>query len=200
MGRRMYNKGMTGVTSRTLALCFIIIFAGCAGPSAIRYVNPEANFSYIKKIAILPFNNMSADKFAGERVRNNLTVDLMSRGVFAVKEQGEVSKVMRLVFRAAGYEEGSLLEVDQETLKMMGEKLGVQAVILGSVDEYEGRGGRTVVTLSVRMHDTSSGIVLWQARSTAIGTSNLRKIVGLEELDRSVLTSKAVKEVLDTLL
>jgi TolB-like protein len=175
-------------------------FAGCASPSVIRYINPEANFSYIKKVAILPFNNMSSDRHAGERVRNNLTVDLMSRGVFGVKERGEVSKVMRLVLRAAGYEEGGLLEVDQETFKLIGEKLGVQAVILGSVDEYEGRGGRSVVTLSVRMHDTSSGIVLWQARSTAVGTSTFRKVMGVDELDRSLLTSKAVKDVLDTLL
>ncbi len=195
----MYNKSMAGIITRTMALCLIIIFAGCGSPSVIRYINPEANFSFIKTIAILPFNNLGNDEFAGERVRNSFTVDLMSRGVFGVKESGEVSKAMRLVFRAAGYEEGGLLEVDHETLKLLGEKLGVQAVILGSVDEYV-VGARSLVTLSVRMHDTSSGIVLWQARSTASGASNFRKIVGLEETDRSVLTSKAVKEVLDTLL
>ncbi len=195
----MYNITMTGVTIRTLALLLIFFVIGCKG-SVIRYINPEANFSYIKKVAVLPFNNMSNDKFAGERVRNTLTVDLLSRGVFDVMERGEVTKVMGLVFRAAGFEEGSAVEVDKETLKLLGERLGVQAVILGSVDEYESAGGRSVVSLSVRMLDTSSGIILWQAKSTATGTSTWRRIVGIEELDRSTLTRNAVKEALDTLL
>jgi TolB-like protein len=195
----MYNSNMTNVTIRTLALLLIISVVGCKG-AVIRYINPEANFSYIKKVAILPFNNMSNDRFAGERVRNTLTVELMSRGVFDVMERGEVSKVMGLVLRAAGFEEGSAVEVDKETLKLLGERLGVQAVILGSVDEYESGGRRAVVSLSVRMLDTSSGIILWQAKSTATGTSIWRTIVGLEEQDRSTLTRAAVKGALDTLL
>jgi TolB-like protein len=196
----MYNIFMISVTIRTMVLLLVISVAGCAG-SVIRYVNPEANFSYIKKVAILPFNNMSDDRFAGERVRNTLTVDLLSRGTFDVMERGEVSKVMGLVLRAAGFEEGRVLEVDKETLKLLGEKLGVQAVILGSVDEYAGRGGsRNVVSLSIRMLDTSSGIVLWQANSTVSGASTWKKIVGIEESDRSTITRKAVKRALDTLL
>jgi TolB-like protein len=195
----MYNSTMTSVTIRTLLLLLIFSVVGCKG-SVIRYINPEANFSYIKKVAVLPFNNMSNDRFAGERVRNTLTVDLMSRGVFEVMERGEVTKAMGLVFRAAGFEEGSAVEVDKETLKLLGERLGVQAVILGSVDEYESGGRRSVVSLSVRMLDTSSGIVLWQAKSTVTGISTWRTIVGLEELDRSTLTRAAVKDALDTLL
>jgi TolB-like protein len=195
----MYNMNMTNVTIRTLVIFFLIFVAGCSS-SVIRYINPEANFSYIRKVAILPFNNMSGDRFAGERVRNTLTVELLSRGVFDVMERGEVSKVMGLVLRAAGFEEGRALEVDKETLKLLGEKLGVQAVILGSVDEYTGRGRAPIVSLSMRMLDTSSGIILWQAKSTALGTTTWRKIVGIEESDRSTMTRKAVKKALDTLL
>jgi TolB-like protein len=184
---------------RTLVLLLIFSVAGCTG-SVMRYITPEANFSFIKKVAILPFNNMSKDRFAGEKVRNTMTVDLMSRGVFEVMERGEVSKVMGLVFRAAGFEEGSAVDVDKETLKLLGERLGVQAIILGSVDEYESGGRRSIVSVSVRMLDTSSGIVLWQAKSTAVGTSTWRTLLGLEEQDRSTLTRAAVKDALDTLL
>jgi TolB-like protein len=196
----MYNMNMINVTIRTLVIFFLLLVVGCSG-SVIRYINPEANFSYIKKVAVLPFNNMSGDRYAAERVRNTLAVDLLSRGVFDVMERGEVSKVMGLVFRAAGFQEGMALEVDKETLKLLGEKLGVQAVILGSVDEYPARSGRNpIVEISVRMLDTSSGIVLWQAKSTALGATTWKKIVGLEETDRSTMTRKAVKKALDTLL
>lgn len=186
-------------------LCFflvILLFTGGCGGSTLRYVNPTANFSYIKKVAILPFNNLSDDRYAGERIRNTLTVDLMSRGVFEVVEQGEVTKVLGVIFREAGVEEGRAVPVDKETLKMIGEKLSIQAVILGSVDEYSGGsyGGSGVVSVAMRMLDTNSGIVLWQAKTTETSKSIWRKLIGIEEIDRSELTRNAVKNALDTLL
>ena len=194
----MYNNG---VKMRMIVLFFLIFVGGCGG-SVIRYVNPTANFSYIRKVAVLPFNNLSDDKYAGERIRNSLIVDLMSRGAFDVVEQGEVSKVIGVIFREAGVEEGKAVPVDKETLKLIGEKLGVQAVILGSVDEYSsgGFGGGNVVSVAMRMLDTSSGIILWQAKATETGRSVWRKLVGIEEVDRSELTKSAVKHILDTLL
>lgn len=194
----MYNRTMK---IKTAVLFFlVIIFGGCGG-STIKYVNPTANFSYIKKVAVLPFNNLSDDRYAGERVRSALIVDLMSRGSFEVLEQGEVTKVLGVLFREAGVEEGRAVPVDKDTLKLIGEKMGVQAVILGSVDEYSsGYGGGSVVSVSIRMLDAGSGIILWQAQSTATGRSVWRKLIGIEEVDRSELTRNVVKHALDTLL
>ena len=191
----MYNKS---VKIRRIVLFFLIFVGGCGG-SVTRYVNPTANFSYIRKVAVLPFNNLSDDKYAGERIRNSLIVDLMSRGAFDVVEQGEVTKVIGVIFREAGVEEGKAVPVDKEALKLIGEKLSVQAVILGSVDEYSSSGGN-VVSVAMRMLDTSSGIILWQAKATETGKSVWRKLVGIEEIDRSELTRNAVKHILDTLL
>lgn len=197
----MYNKTTVKIK---FFLCFslLVFFIGGCGGSTLRYVNPTANFSYIKKVAVLPFNNLSDDKYAGERIRNTLTVDLMSRGAFEVVEQGEVTKILGVVFREAGVEEGRAVQVDKETLKLVGEKLSVQAVILGSVDEYSGGGytGSGVVSLAIRMLDTNSGIVLWQAKATETSKSIWRKLLGIEEVDRSELTRNVVKNVLDTLL
>ncbi len=181
---------------------FILISAGGCGNYTIRYINPNANFSYIKKVAVLPFNNLSDDKFAGERVRSILMVELMSRHVFDVIEQGEVTRVLNMIFREEGFEEGRAIQVDKKTLNLIGERLGVQAVILGSVDEYGGSryGGGSVVSISLRMLDASSGIVLWQANTVETGTNVWRKIIGLEEVDRSILTRNAIKKLLNTLL
>ncbi len=192
----MYNSY---VKKGSIVLFFLIFIGGCG--STIKYINPTANFSYIKKIAVLPFNNLSDDRYAGEKIRNTLIVDLMSRGVFEVVEQGEVTKVLSVIFREAGVEEGRAVPVDKETLKLIGEKLSVQAVILGSVDEYSGAGSvGSIVSIGVRMIDTGSGIILWQAKTTETGRSILRKLIGIEEVDRSELTRKAVKSALDTLL
>ncbi|MFZ3073272.1 MAG: hypothetical protein WA162_08515 [Thermodesulfobacteriota bacterium] len=166
----------------------------------MRYVNPDANFSYIKKVAVLPFNNMSGDRFAGEKVRSAVMIDLLSRGAFDILEQGEVSKTISLVMRAAGVAEGTVLEPDKETLKLLGEKLGVQAIVIGSVEEYEGLGGGVIVSISTRMLDTSSGIILWQAHSSVSGASVWRRILGVEETDKTFLTRKVVRKIIDTLL
>ncbi|MEK6531678.1 MAG: hypothetical protein AABZ23_04195 [Deltaproteobacteria bacterium] len=186
---------------RVMLFVLLVFVSGCAGKT-ILYINKDANFSYIQKVAVLPFNNLSDDRFAGERVKNALIVELMSRQAFDVMEQGEVSKVLNVVFRDIGIEEGKAVEVDKETLKLIGERLGVQAVILGSVDEYTGKssGRMNVVALSIRMIDANSGIVLWQARAASSGGSVWRKMVGIDDIDISELTPMAVKKALDTLL
>jgi TolB-like protein len=189
-----------------IALIFLLItfsVAGCAAiGDTVRYVNPEADFSFIKKVAVLPFNNMSADRFAGEKVRSALSVDLMARGVFEIVEEGEVSKAVRLILRGVGAEEGAAVEVTKETLKTIGERLGVQAVILGNVEEYGISVGGTAatVTISLRMLDVNSAIVLWQVRTTASGKSLWRSVLGIEVSEMSALTRKATRKALDTLL
>lgn len=198
LGGIMYNN--VTIVTRLLVLLFLI--TGCGG-TTIKYVNPNANFSYIKKIAILPFNNMSEDKFAGEKVRSALTIDLMSLQVFDIMEQGEVSKTVNMLFGAEGMEEGKVVQMDKEMLKMLGEKLEVQAIVLGSVNEYSsarGGAGNNVVSISVRMLDASSGIILWQANTTAVGNSTFRKMLGAEQVDMNILTKDAVRKALSTLM
>ena len=180
-------------------LAAMLTVAGC-GSSTLRYVNPDANFSYIKKIAVLPLNNFSDDRYAGEKVRGVLTVDLLSRHAFELVEQGQVTKILASVLGSAGYREGRAVELDSETLKLLGEKLGVQAVIMGSVDEYRGSRGGAAVSLSMRLVDTGSGIVLWQTKSTVLGDHYLRRMFGIGIVDSTKLTRVAVKRALDTLL
>jgi len=50
------------------------------------------------------------------------------------------------------------------------------------------------------MLDTSSGIMLWQAKASTSSASLWRKILGLEGLDTGTLTRRVVKTAFDTLL
>ena len=196
----MYNiKEMHRKSIRIALLFFLVILAGCGG-RVVKYINPNANFSYIKDVAVLPFNNLGGDKNAGEKVRGALVVDLMSREVFNVIEQGEVSKVLDVVLRSAGGEAGMALQPDKEMLKVIGERMGVQAVIIGSVDDYSSSGGAPLVSISLRMLDTSSGVVLWQVKSTASGKSILKSMLGVGSSDMVHLSRKAITKALNTLL
>lgn len=185
----------------TRFLLLPILFYGCGG-TTIRYLNPTANFSHIKKVAVAPFSNFSDDRYAGEKVINALTIELLSRYAFDVIEHGEVSKALSLI-KEGGFEENKNIELDKEKIKLLGEKLGVQAIIMGAVNDYSGsRGGpaNNVVSISVKMIDIESGTILWQASTSKLGGSVGRKMLGLEDADMSILTNRAVKTVLDTLL
>lgn len=192
---------LKGVWKVTRFLLLPFLFYGCGG-TTIKYLNPTANFSYIKKVAVVPFSNFSDDRYAGEKVRNALTVELLSRHAFDVIEHGEVSKALNLI-REGGFEESKNIQMDKETVKMVGGKLGVQALLMGAVNDYSGgRGGfaHNVVSISVKMIDTESGTVLWQASTSKVGGGVVRKMLGLEDVDMNILTNRAVKTVLDTLL
>lgn len=196
----MYNiNEMYGKSIRIALLFFLVILAGCGG-RVVKYINPNANFSYIKDVAVLPFNNLGGDSNAGEKIRGALVVDLMSREVFNVIEQGEVSKILNIVLRTAGGQAGMALQPDKEMLKLIGEKMGVQAVILGSVDDYGSSAGTSLVSISLRMLDTNSGVVLWQVKSTVSGSSFVRSMLGIGTKDMVRLSRKAIKKALNTLL
>ena len=194
----MYNT-ILKITMFLLVLPFLVY--GCGG-TTVRYMNPSANFSYVNKVAVLPFSNFSEDKYAAEKVRNALTVELMSRHAFDVLEHGEVSKVFNFL-REGSIEDARIVQVDKETMKLLGAKLGVQAIIMGSVNEYSAKGGgfaNNVVSISVKMLDAESGTILWQANTSEVGSGTLRKMFGMEQVDMSILTNRVVKKILNTLM
>lgn len=192
---------LNGIWKVTGFLLLPFLFYGCGG-TTIKYLNPTANFSYIKKVAVVPFSNFSDDKYAGEKVINALTIELLSRHAFDVIEHGEISKALNLI-KEGGFEENKNIQMDKETIKLLGGKLGVQAIIMGAVNDYSGsRGGsaNNVVSISVKMIDIELGTILWQASTSKVGGGVGRKMLGLEDVDMSILTNQAVKTVLDTLL
>ncbi|MBI5182767.1 MAG: hypothetical protein HY999_00160 [Nitrospinae bacterium] len=168
------------------------------------YLNPSANFQYIKRIAVLPFNNLTDEKFAGERVRSIVIIELLSRGIFDIVEMGEIATTLKGVYEEWGYREGELVPVDKEIAKRLGERLDVQAIILGSVEEYgisrSGTGSTPIISLSLRMIDTNSGEILWQASCNKRGGSYIGRLFGLDEMTMSNLTMEVAKKIIDTLL
>lgn len=199
----MYNTvKMRTITFITLSLVAVMA-VGCSSGS-LKYRNYQADTSYIARVAVLPFNNLSGDSYAAERVRTMFIVDLMSRNRWEIVEQGEVSKVLGQILRASGAIEGGVIEVNNETLKLLGERLGVQAVIVGSVNEYisatgGGRGSQGEISIAAKMLDAASGVVLWQSISTVQAGSGLRTFLGIKNPGRSVTTKRAVHKAINTL-
>jgi len=104
----------------TLLLVFSLL-AACATPQIA--INPRADFSTVKRVAVLPFGGMK-----GELAADMLTQSLLAHGADVVERQ-RLSSVMQ---------EQSLSSssaFDPATAKQLGKLLGVDALFVGTVAE-----------------------------------------------------------------
>ncbi|MCD4804469.1 MAG: CsgG/HfaB family protein, partial [Desulfobacterales bacterium] len=94
--------------------------------------------------------------------------------------------------------------VDLDTIKRMGKRLGVDAVIMGRIEEFVGmeekkRGVIPVVSISSRLVDVRTGKILWMAQHRRSGDDYI-KVLDFGKV-RSVgeLTKKVVLEMIETM-
>lgn len=178
-----------------LWLLFFLFLLQCAGPRI--YIQQNADFTFIKKVAILSFENLTNDKYAGDKIRDIVTTEVLRRGYFDVVEHGEVNRVLK--------EEGmnSATAIGLETANRIGKKLGIQGLILGSVEEYgvNQAGGRSSshVAVSMRLLAVSSGKILWHVSHNIEGGTVLDRLFGIGSKNVSEISGELVNEMIDTL-
>lgn len=174
-----------------IAVCFFA--AGCR---PTYYVRPHAATSGMKKIAVLPFRNLSGDMHAGERVRNVVIIELLSRG-FDIIEPGEITSVLReLDIR-------SLDSISAANIQDIGETTGVDGVLKGTVDTFQMSRGIAVsypeVTINLTLLDAKSGKITWYVWNTAGGAGFWTRHFGAEQDTLDDTTRQVVKKAFDTL-
>lgn len=183
------------LNSVLIALCFLLIFiCGCGGPE--HYIRPKTDISNIKRVAVLPMENFTSDEYAGEKVRRVVITELLSRGIDVI-EPGEVTVVLR---ESNIRSLGSIKITD---IQNIGKTLGVEAVMMGSVEAFGISRGISAtypeVTIHLVLFETSSGNIIWSVRHTEGGASFWTRHFGAEGITLSEAARKAVKEAVDTL-
>lgn len=178
------------------ALAAVMAVAGCAKPPQ-HFVNPKYDFGNVKKVAVLPFENLSGDNQAGERVRKAVIAELLAAGVLDVVEPGQVN----LTLNRAGVQ--SLTTISTEDLKKLGAALATQLLFLGSVDVYDrlnfGGGTFPEVTVNLRAVDAQSGTIVWSAMTTTGGVTVTGRLFGVGADTMTEATQKSVRAALTTL-
>ena len=164
---------------------------GCAARAPRGYLKPGVTAPHIKSIAVLPFDNISGHPDAGKKVLNLLLTELARTELFDIAEVGEVEKVLRsLRVRTAA-------ELDLSKLQELGDRLDVEGVIVGSVDEYDLRQGTgrsvPVVAISARMLEAQPGDILWVISHMHDGDDwatvfGFGRIISLSELAQVVVS------------
>ena len=179
------------------ALCVfsLLFFSACRAP--VSYIHPTADLTYIKTVAIVPFENLTQEKGAEGKVMNVVAAEVLRRGVFDVVEFGEVAKVLR----EEGFKGDGL--ISKRVAERGAKRLNVQAFIVGSVEEYgvsrTGGSSYPEVSVSLKLIDAKSYKILWEATHSVKGTTVLDRLFGISKKSTSDLAKELVPEMFDTL-
>ena len=186
------------ICSTLFALSVLLMFVcGCATNTSTQYVRQNVDYKNIKRMAVLPFESLTNDEYAGEKIRKTVITELLSRGVDVI-EPGEVTRVL------IDQKIKSLSSVRTSDLQNMAKVLGVEAFMMGSVEAYDISKGISVtypeVTINLRLVEASSGNIIWSVCQTSGGASFWTRHFGAEGISLSEAANKVVKEAIDTLL
>ncbi|MFH1147939.1 MAG: CsgG/HfaB family protein [Pseudomonadota bacterium] len=162
------------------------------------FVRPGADLRKMGKVAVLPFENMTSDRFAGRKIQNLMVTEILGSGCLEVVEPGEIYKVIRtaelLTFNA----------LNIENVKLLGERLSVPAIVLGSVHSYGVTRGAAIsypeVTIHCMLLDTASGEILASTQCTSGGTSFWTRHFKAEGATLDETAETAVKTIVRSLL
>ncbi len=147
----------------------------------------------LKSIAILPLENLSGTPMAPNIVRDYLKKELKGKGWVLITRDEAVEEYLaskRIRYTGA---------ITRLAVREMGKLLGVDAVMVGSVNYYTGDGARVVVGLSCRLISTRDGSIIWANNMTYTGR-DFEGFLGMgavKSLD--ILASMVVKDLVTSI-
>lgn len=195
MKMRVGRRGYWGALA-FLALVLPIL-TGCAGSSR-SFVHPTVDFSHIHRCAILPYQNLTADGFADERLQSIFLMEILQRGSLAIVDPEETVSAMKAEKLTPG------ATFTPEQIVALGKALSVEAVFLGSVEEYglQSRSRQQIyeVTAVFSMAETETGNLIWRSQVHADGSSFWKKLFGGDSAGLYDVSRRAVDRALGSLL
>lgn len=171
-----------------------VLLTGCRSTQT-RYVHKNADLAAITKVAVLPFDNLTQERSAADKVQKVFYLELLALDVFEVAEPGQVNKATR----------GAALDtLGPAEFQKIGKELGVDAVFTGTVVDFaQAQSGSTPVpevTIQLRLVETHSGTTVWSAGQTRSGAGVATRLFGFGGESLTEAVRRVVKSELGTLL
>ncbi len=188
-------KEYTVVSKSFLIVLLCLCVGACAG--TVKYRDPNMDFGSVRKVAVLPFANLTKEERAADRVRDVFTNALLASGGLYLLPPGEVA---RGISRA---QVDNRTAPTEEEVKRLGSVLGVDAVITGVVREYgevrSGSASANLVSVSLQMFEVKTGKVVWSASSTKGGITTMDRLFGSGGQPMNDVTEEAVVDLINQL-
>ncbi|MFH7835553.1 MAG: hypothetical protein QXL51_03045 [Candidatus Aenigmatarchaeota archaeon] len=155
------------------------------------------DFSTIKRVAVLPFENFTNERNAGDIVREVVINEFLVSDLVDVVLPGDVANVLEKLRIKPGQ------PLNSEQIKALAQILKVEAVITGTVNKYTevpyGNISIPEISITLRMVEADSGSIIWSVTKNYKGTSFWSKHFGTGKETMSDSAMKAVKEAIKTL-
>lgn len=181
-----------------MAILLVLVSTGCATTtSKVVYRDPNMDFGAIQNVAVMPFNNLTRENLAGERIRDVFMTMLQATGGVYVIPPGEVARgIARLNLERPG-------SPTPEEVTKFAKNVNADVVFTGTVKEYgevrSGTSSANVVSLSLQMMEAQTGKVVWSVSSTQGGVTTSDRLFGGGGEPMNATTQKAVDDLLDKL-
>jgi TolB-like protein len=152
-------------TSRSLLILWSLVsIVSCSYQQ--EYVKGKEIHARARWVAVLPLVNLTSHPNAGRIVSDLLITELYSNTDFQIMEQTEMLEKLK------GKEEDLDQVLDKTVAYKVGEALGVDTVIFGSVTEYRYKRGLDedpVIGVNIRMLDVKDNRILWAGSKSGTG-------------------------------
>jgi hypothetical protein len=185
----------------TPAFIFILIFQvilmmSCSSKTLRPSSHKDISVNQLTKIAVMPLQNLTTDKFATQKIESLLIMDFLARGIDVI-EPGEVMSALRQS------KAQSIDDMPVADLQNIGTMIHADAVIIGSVSTFALNKGISVVSPEVSVHfimiDIVSGNIVWSAWHTSGGPDFWTRHFGAEGATLDEIAREVVKDTVDTL-
>ncbi|HET7747116.1 MAG TPA: CsgG/HfaB family protein [Vicinamibacteria bacterium] len=184
--------------SSRLVLAVALLGAAACRSAGTSYLHPNVDLAALKTVAVLPFENITQERAAADKVQKVFLTELLALGVFDVVEPGTVVKVLRAE-RAESAD--ALAPAD---LKRIGEAVKADALFMGSVIDFaDNRSGTTPapeVTVALRLVEVQSGVTVWSMQKTRSGASLSARLFGVGGESLTDAARQLVREELRSLV
>ncbi len=182
-----------------ILLLAILTISGCGFNSSSRqtFLREGVDLGYIKRIAILPFENNTKDEYAAKRIRDITATQIMAMGLFDVVDKGVVDSALSEM----GIEKNVPLDVP--IVKRLAQRLNVESFIIGTINNIgENRQGSFTypeVSCTLQLLDGESALILWRTSDTLSGYALSDRLFGLDPMDAFEITVKLLDNMLSTI-
>jgi hypothetical protein len=176
-------------------ICCCLLLASCTPKQD--FTSEQMDFSAVRTVAVLPLQNLTSDDQASERVRDAFMVVLLATEGIYVLPPGEVARgINRVGIRTPA------TPTVEEIIKLQG-VIGVDAVITGVLREYgsvrSGSAEANLVSLSLQMVETQTGIIVWSGASTRGGITMTDRLLGSGGQPMNDVTIQVLNDLLNQL-
>ena len=130
------------------------------------------------------------------RIRELTMTQLLATDLFDVVDKGRVDNILAQEAIAP------TAPLDTFTIRRLGETLDVQAVLLGSVEQLGQSRGNAVfneITMTMRLIETETGQLLWQASGRGSGYSLADRLFGFAPKDSFEVTMELLNKLFATM-